>query len=290
MLSYKGLATSLFGKLVDKYSDVFAGVKEALPKANIRTSFRAYMSTVFLSAIITYVAILAASFIMVQLLPLPPEFTVIFVVFVPLASAFGIFVFLILYPSQRVNSRKNNIEANLPFVLMHMGSIMESGIPPLTIFRLIGEFQEYGEIAYEMKRIVRNMDQFGVDPLSAVRDVAFKSPSNALKQVLLGIVTATESGGDVKTYLKNAGQQALFEWRIKRQRFLEQLSTYAEFYTGLMIAAPLFIVALLAVMNVISPSLGSFKIMDLMMLSTYLIIPSMNLAFLVFLRGVEIEI
>lgn len=290
MLNYKGLATSIFGELVDKYSDLFRIVKDALPRANIKTSFRAYMSTVFLTSVAVYFASLVISFSITQILQVPIGTSIVYTIFIPLASSFACFALLVFYPYQKMKTRKNNIESNLPFVLMHMGSIMESGIPPHTIFRLIGEFEEYGEIAYEMKKIVRNMDQFGVDPLTAIRNVAEKSPSNSLKQVLFGIVTATESGGDVKTYLKNAGEQALFEWRLKRQRFLEQLSTYAEFYTGLLIAAPLFIIALLAVMNMISPAMGGFNIIDLMKMSTYIIIPAMNFGFLMFLRGVEIEI
>jgi len=292
MLTYKGLATLIFGGLIDKYSDFFTVIKDALPRANIKISFRAYMSMLFLSSIVTYFVsfLVVLMFIVIPFIEIPVVNSIVYIIFIPLLASTACFVLLILHPYQKMASRRKNIETTLPFVLMHMGSIMGSGIPPHAIFRLIAEFEEYGEISYEMKKIVRNMDTFGVDPLTAVRSVAAKTPSNSLKQVLLGIVTTIESGGDVKTYLKNIGQQALFEWRMKRQKFLEQLSAYAEFYTGLLIAAPLFIVALLAVMNMISPTMGGYNILDLLRLSVYVIIPGMNAGFLLFLRGVEIEI
>lgn len=292
MLTYKGLATLIFGGLIDKYSDLFAVIKDALPRANIKTSFRAYMSMVFLSSLITYLVsfLVVLMFMVILAIKIPIITSIIYIIFIPLLASIVCFILLLFYPYQKMTSRRKNIETTLPFVLMHMGSIMESGIPPHAIFRLMAEFEEYGEISYEMKKIVRNMDTFGVDPLTAVRSVAAKTPSNPLKQVLLGIVTTIEAGGDVKTYLKNMGQQALFEWRMKRQRFLEQLSAYAEFYTGLLIAAPLFIIALLAVMNMISPTMGGYGIVDLMKLSVYVIIPGMNTGFLLFLRGVEVEI
>jgi flagellar protein FlaJ len=171
-----------------------------------------------------------------------------------------------------------------------MGAVAESGIPPYLIFRLISQFKEYGEVAKEMEKIVRNVDTFGIDPLTAVKEVAERTPSENLKQILLGFVTTTESGGNIKTFLKNVGTQALFEWRIKREKFLQQLSAYAEFYTGLLIAAPLFIIAIFAVMNMIQPTMGGYGILDLMKLCIYVIVPIMNSGFLLFLRGVEIEI
>jgi flagellar protein FlaJ len=189
-----------------------------------------------------------------------------------------------------MSSRKSNIESNLPFVLTHMGAVAESGVPPYVIFRLISQFEEYGEISKEMGKIVRNIETFGIDPLTAVKEVAEKTPSDAFRQMLLGFVTTTESGGNIKVFLKSAGDQALFEWRVKRERFLQQLSAYAEFYTGVLIAAPLFIIALFSVMSMIQPTIGAFGILDLMKISIYLIVPIINGAFLMFLRGVEVEI
>ncbi|MEM5802755.1 MAG: type II secretion system F family protein, partial [Candidatus Aenigmatarchaeota archaeon] len=200
--------------------------------------------------------------------------------------AFGV---LVMYPYQKVMSRKKNIDINMPFALTHMAAIAESGVPPYMIFKLLSNFDEYGEIAREMKVLVRNIDTFGVDPLTAVREMAEKTPSEELRQVLLGIISATESGGDVKTYIKNAGEQAMFEWRLKREKFMQQLSAYAEFYTGILIAAPLFIIALFAVMNMIQPNIAGFDILTLTKLSIYILVPLLNVGFLLFLRGVEVE-
>jgi flagellar protein FlaJ len=188
-----------------------------------------------------------------------------------------------------MNSRRRSIETNLPFALSHMSSIAESGIPPYMIFRLLLRFEEYGEISKEMKKIVRNIDVFGIDPLTALKESAKHTPSKDFKEILLGIVTTTESGGSVKIYLKNAGERALFEWRMKRERFMQQLSAYAEFYTGILIAAPLFIISLFSVMSMIQPELAGFNIMDLTRLSIYILIPFINIVFLLFLRGVEVE-
>jgi flagellar protein FlaJ len=289
MIGFKGLATSLFGNIVDKYKDMFVFVKDSLSKTDIKIPFRTYMSIVVLTSLIAYIGTLVALIAALTVLGTSLLMTVVYCVFAPFLVAIVCMVMLSLYPYQRMYSRKKNIETNLPFVLIHMGAIAESGIPPYVIFKLISEFKEYGEVSTEMKKIVRNIDMFGIDPLTAVKQAAEKTPSDSFKQVLLGFATTTESGGDVKTFLKSTGQQSLFEWRMRREKFLQQLSAYAEFYTGLLIAAPLFIVALFAVMNMIQPTLAGYGILDLMKLSIYLVVPLLNGGFILFLRGVEVE-
>jgi flagellar protein FlaJ len=288
-MNFRGFATVLFGGIVDKYGSVFEMIKGNLPKANIQITFRTYMSMMLLFALIAYFACLVTVILVLQIIHLSLLLTIAYVIFVPITIVITTILMFAFYPIQKAGTRKKNIETNLPFALTHMGAIAESGIPPYVIFRLISQFKEYGEIANEMGKIVRNIDSFGIDPLTAVKEVAEKSPSDDLKEILLGFVTTTESGGSLKVFLKSAGQQALFEWKIRRQKFAEQLSAYAEFYTGIMIAAPLFIVALFSVLNQIQPNIAGYNILDLMKLSIYLLIPAVNGGFLIFLKGVEVE-
>lgn len=292
ILSYKGLATSVFGWVVDRYGDsgLFRIVKNYLPQADMRILFRTYISMVFLTSIFITISSVFIVFFALRFVPISGLLRSLYLVFIPILNGVTAFVILTFYPYNKAVTRKRDIENNLPFALTHMGAIAESGIPPYVIFKLISQFGEYGEIAKEMGKIVRNIDRFGIDPLGAVKDVAEKTPSENFRQILLGFITTTESGGDLKAFLKSAGQQALFDWRIKREKFLQQLQAYAEFYTGLLIAAPLFIIALFSVMSLIQGSISGFNLIDLMKLSIYGIVPILNGAFLMFLKGVEVEI
>jgi flagellar protein FlaJ len=215
--------------------------------------------------------------------------SVLVLVLVPFVVAALIFIAGIFYPYQKLLSRRKSITTNLPFAISHMGAIASSGVPPQVIFKLLAEFKEYDALAEEMEKIARNVEVFGMDPISAMREVAKRTPSEKFKQLLLGLASTIESGGDLKTYLKNAGEQSLFTWRMKRQKYLQQLSSYAEFYTGLLIAAPLFLIALFSVMHMIQPELGGFDILQLMKISIYLVIPALNLGFLTFLEVTQVE-
>ena len=288
----KGLATSMFGNIVDKYAEEFKFVKESLPMANMRTPFRSYVSWVFLMSIISLVMSSSVSTILLLTIDIgiPLPILIMMIIFIPIMETASTFITLIFWPYQKMNERRKDMEANLPFALTHMGAVAESGTPPYIIFKLISQFDEYGEISKEMRKIVRNIDVFGLDQLSAVKEVAKRTPSEALRQILLGFITTIDSGGDLKLFLKSAGEQALFDWRIKREKFLQQLSMYAEFYTGVLIAAPLFIVSLFAVMSFIQPNLGGFDILTLTQLSIYGLIPGINAVFLMFIKGMEVEI
>jgi flagellar protein FlaJ len=289
MANLRSFALSIFGRVVDKYGNIFSVVRETLPKAGIKMTFRSYMSIVFLLATISYFSSLIALILALRIVQISLLMTIAYLVFIPFTIAVSCVIIFIFHPYNKMSDRKKSIETNLPFVLTHMGAIAESGVPPYVVFRLIAEFEEYGEISKEMKKIVRNIETFGINPLKSVKEVAERTPSDKLKQILLGFVTTTESGGDVKVYLKNAGQQALFDWRIKREKFLQQLSAYAEFYTGILIAAPLFIIALFSVMGMIQPTVAGYDILFLTKLSIYVLVPALNGGFLLFLHGTEVE-
>jgi flagellar protein FlaJ len=287
---YRIFASRTFDWVSDKYPDILSPVKFTLPRSGITISPKNYVSTIFLTISICYfLSIIIVSALILTVLKLNIFLTILSLIFIPVIVGMLILVAGFFYPYERVISRRRNIETNLPFAISHMGAIAASGISPQAIFKLLAEFKEYDVIAEEMQKIVRNNEVFGLDPMTAMREVAKRTPSEKFRQLLQGLVTTIEGGGDLRKYLKNAGEQALFRWRIKREKYLEQLSTYAEFYTGLLIAAPLFLISLFSVMNMIQPELGGFDIAQLMTMSVYLLIPAMNTGFLIFLHITQVE-
>ncbi|MEM7826195.1 MAG: type II secretion system F family protein [Candidatus Aenigmatarchaeota archaeon] len=288
--SLKGFATSHFGWIVEKYPEFFAVVKENLPKADMKISHRTYASLVIFISLILFFLSFFVSIPLLLFFQTSLLLSIFYSFFTSLLIALVCFLVFIFYPVQKASKRKKDIESNLPFVLTHMSAICETGVPPYMVFKLLSRFKEYGEISREMEKIVKSIEELGTDPLTAVKQVANKTPSERLKQILLGFVTTIEGGGNIKVFLKTAGDEALFEWRIKREKFIQQLSTIAEFYTGILIAAPLFIISLFAVMNMIQPTLMGFGILDIMKISSYLLVPVINIGFLLFLESVEVSL
>jgi flagellar protein FlaJ len=291
MTSFYGkIALSVAGWFVESFEDLFKQLNKELPKAGIVMPKKVYDAIIvfnsFLAYFISFLAVLFSFF----LLNYNSFSFVVYIVFIPLLAAITVFIIGYFYPIQLAVSRRAKIETNLPFVVAHMGAIASSGIPPSAVFKLLSKFKEYDVLAEEMEKIVTNIEVFGLDPVTAMKEVAKRTPSEKFKQILLGFASTIESGGSLKVYLKNMSEQTLFHWRMKREKYLQQLSTYAEFYTGILIAAPLFIISLFSIMNMIEPNLGGVGILQLMRLSIYLLIPILNIAFIFFLSATQVEI
>ncbi len=189
-----------------------------------------------------------------------------------------------LYPFMKIKERRKSITTNMPFAINHIASVSASGVPPSSMFELISQSGEYGEVAIEIKKIVDFVQIFGYDLLTAIKSVAATTPSIEFKEFLEGMVSTIETGGDLESYLKQQAQQSTLRYQLERQRYNETISTYSDLYTGLLIAAPLFFIASLALINMLGGSLAGMSVDMVMAMGAYLIIPALNLAFLAFLQ------
>jgi len=278
----KMIAIKLFGKLSDKFSSSFVSLKEALVTANARILFRTYLSLAFFFAFITFIATFLMTLLFVINFKLNLIFSLFGLIIVPLFFASLTFFMIFVYPFSVSQTRRRDIEANLPFALTHMAAVSESGAPPLTIFKILSKFSEYGELSKEADEIARNVELFGLDEISALKESANKTSSPELKDVLEGMIVTIQSGGSLKSYLIEESGKAMFEYTVKREKYNRLLSTYADIYTALLIAAPMIFIVVLAALNIMGGSMFGFSIQELMIIGT-LTLATLNLIFLTFL-------
>jgi archaellum biogenesis protein FlaJ (TadC family) len=282
--SYKRLSVRVFGNLAQKSGRSFSSLKPHLMGAGMNVLLDSWIAMIYLTTVIAYFASLAAvlalsSFILFDLM------TFVFIaVFVPVMASSTAFVLLYLYPIQKSSKMRNSIDNNLPFALSHMSAIASSGIPPEFMFELLTGFREYGEISRQAGLIVRNIKTFGMSSVNAIADVANRTPSPAFKQVLMGMHSTIEKGGNLTAYLGEMSERSLFEYRIKRENYANTLSTYADFYAAVLITAPIMMIVVLGVMSIIGGDVFGFAANDLIFLMTWLLIPLMNIAFISFLH------
>ncbi len=282
---YKSLVKS-FGNFGLRYLPGYmAPLKEVIAKSNIGTLFEIYVGRMLLVSTAAFVAGFISVFIIsIFVFPLPLQFAVLSSLIVSATLFFAVLTFYHSYPFQLLTSKKSNIESNMPFAINHMAAIASSGVPPVVIFRLLTNIKEYGEIMSESQRISRNIDAFGMDLTAAVRNVADRTPSEGFRQFLYGIVSTIDTGGDLKKFFENAAKDALFEYRLKREKYLQTLSTYADFYTAVLIAAPLFFISILSVMALIGGQVMGLSIPVAMRIGIFVMIPLLNTMFIIFIH------
>ncbi len=279
----KKVAIRLFGSTADKHSNLFLSLKYALKNADAKVLFRTYLSLNFFLSFLVFILGVIISGIIFYFLPFETISFILGVILLPLIYSFLTFLLIYIYPTSVATRRKNDIETNLPFSLIHMAAIASSGTPPRTIFKILSQFKEYGEISNEAEKIDRNINFFGLDEIKALKEVIAKTPSPAFRDVLQGILITIQTGGNLKTYLKEEAEKAMFEYNLKRSRYTQTLSVYADFYTALLIAAPLVFITILSVLNIVGGTIFGIPIQDLINIGIFLMV-FLNILFIAFIQ------
>ena len=281
---YQGLSARFFGKTSQRMISNFYSLKPHLMGANISVLLENWVAMILFTTALSY----ALSLIAVLAISAVIQFDMItflyIVLFVPIMAASMVFMGFYIYPVQKSAKIRNSIDNGMPFALSHMTAIASSGIPPEFMFELLMGFKEYGEISKQAGLIVRNIKTFGMSSISAISDVAQRTPSPAFRQMLLGMQSTIEKGGDLTQYLEEMSSRSLFDYRLKRENYLKTLSTYADVYTAVLVSAPLMMIVVLGVMSVIGGDIMGMAAGDLIFLMTWVMIPLMNIMFIAFLH------
>ncbi|MBS3056097.1 MAG: type II secretion system F family protein [Candidatus Aenigmarchaeota archaeon] len=267
------------------FPDYLKPLQQSLARSHMNIVYDLYIGKMFFYSFLSFIIILAYTVTMFSMIG---GQSLLYSIASGLIMGFiGFFSCLVIfhtYPFQVSVNKKNSIEANMPFALNHMAAIAASGVPPHVMFKLISHVPEYGEIKNVSEKIIRNINAFGMDTTAAVKDAAERVSSENFRQFLYGIISTIETGGDLKKYLEASAKDALFEYELKRERYLTALSTYADFYTAVLIAAPLFFVSILSIMSLIGGRIMDMDITTVMNLGIYVIIPMVNVFFLAFVH------
>ena len=270
--------------LMEHFPDFFKQLYLNLRYANIKILSNTYVNIMFFISILTFLVSFPLSLVFFSFQKAP------FLINFTKASLFSLiltslcFAFFYIAPTFRIKKRSRSINTNLPFAIDHMASVVTSGVPPDTMFKLIAESKEYGEVSKEVEKISNYIEVFGYDLLTAIRSVAITTPNKQLKEFFDGLVSTIESGGDLKSYLNQKSKEALLSYRLERQKYVESISTYSDIYTGVLIAAPLFFVSTLTLVSMLGGTIGGFGVSTVIAVGTYIVIPVLNVLFLIFLE------
>ncbi len=194
------------------------------------------------------------------------------------------FVGFYFYPASLIGGKKSSIKLELPFALVHMSAVAGSGANPLSVFELIADSDEYPELRKEIKKILNYVNLFGYNLTNALKNVAATTPSPEFKELLNGMISTIETGGDLKGYLKEKAEDALNTYRLDRKKQVEALSTYSEVYTAILIASPLLLLVTLAIINSIGGNIGGLSVSTIAWISILGALPLLNIGFMVFVN------
>ncbi|MFH1420387.1 MAG: type II secretion system F family protein [Candidatus Aenigmatarchaeota archaeon] len=276
-------------KLVLKYfSKYFVKLRQDFEKTNLEYIFELYVGKMALYSVLAFFVTFVALQVLLALMGFGLFWlTVLFSFIISIIICGSTIAFSFIYPYHKLEQSAKNIEANLPFAINQMSAVASSGAPPSTLFEFLAKSKEYEDVSKECAFVMRNIKVLGMDITTAIREVAVRTPSKKFAELLYGIVSEITGGGDLNKYLNQSARDAMLEYKISRDKYLTLLNTYAELYTAILIVAPLLFISLLAIMSVVGGQIVGMDIPFLMKAGIYLILPALNIIFLIFVHATQ---
>jgi flagellar protein FlaJ len=284
--AYVALSNKFFGNSAASLTKnpFFSSLDGDLKKANMLYLLSSYISIILFT---TFLVFICSVGIAVAIALLASKTNLAFALFrnimISLAAPVAAFFIAYAYPSSEASSLRDKIDNEIPFGIMHMSAIAGSGIEPSKIFKIIAMSKEYENLGKEIRKILNEINVYGYDLTTALQSVSKTTSSKKLSDLLNGMATTTSTGGDLQAYLEKRASDAMTDYRLERRKYAAMAATYADIYTGLLIAAPLIFMLLLVIINTMGGTVGGFQTSSIAIFGIIGII-IVNIIFLVFLN------
>ncbi len=275
---YARISNKFFRKYSEKLVPQFDSLSKDLRKANSRFLLSTYLSMAIMSTLISFFVGLVFFGILILINPDYWRFFMLPVGFTGLTMA-GFY----LYPSSEASSVQKKITQELPFATIHMAAIAGSNIEPTKIFKIIIMSPEYPNIGKEMRKVIIQVDVYGYDLVTSLKNVAARTSNKKLSELFSGIAINISTGGALKNYLEKKSENFLVDYRLERQKYKDLAGTFMDVYISILIAAPLILMMMFIVMNVAGLAMNGLSINSLLILSVIAVIV-VNIVFIIVLN------
>lgn len=279
------LSFKFFGRKLEPFVRYFESIKPDLSKANLGFSLTEYVYIIFFTLLLLFVIEFPTVVVIMALILQDAAIAFLFSFTLTIVILLGIFFIFYTYPSLVAGRRKKDIDAALPFATTYMGTIASSGAPPVTMFKVLSQFKEYGEISKEAEKINRDIEAFGMDLVSSIRKTASRTPSEELKELLWGLDNVLTSGGNVGNYLHEKSRLSIAEYKRKLQQYSRTLSLLIEIYLTIVLVGSIFFIIITALMSILG---GEMTVLFsfIQFLVIFVMLPFVSIGFIVLLKSI----
>jgi len=259
----------IFGRLAPSFLKHVFEFKSYLERAKIKMYAETYVSLMFFIAVLT----LPVSIISILMLYLYGFLPIIFLIPLP----FYVMIGFLLIPISRAGERASNLEREMPFASAYISVMASGGIAPYTSFKRLAEVELMPAMRGEAREIMKDVEIFGIDPLTAIENAAKKNPLDVFKDFLSGYASTVVIGGDIGHFLERKAEDIFKTRALRVKAAAERLGMLLETFIIVMVLMSLCFYILFSVESIYSVgmSIGSGII-----LYTYLFTPMLSLVFI----------
>lgn len=288
--AYQAFCWNIFGKMVQK-GNIDPKLETVLLQAHMSIraeEYKAYVwMTTLLGAIVSivlgvvlYFALSAMGMALMITLIVP----IMTVMIVPMI----VYVLLNALPSSNATTRSRDIDKRIGPAMSFISALASANVNVDVIFKELARQNIYGEIKREAEWITRDTELLGFDILTAISRAASRTPSMKFQDFLQGVVTTSTSGGRLKPYFLQKAELFERESRLQNASMLETLGLMAETYVTVVVAFPLFLVVIMAVMTIVGSGSADYAV-TMLYLIVGVMVPLSQAAFVFFVWNMTEE-
>lgn len=267
--TFEGWAYRLFGRIAPKFLKNVFEFTDYLRRADIKIYPETYVSLMLFTALLT-LPITILSIVLLYLFKIIP---LVFLVPTPLY----VMICFIVMPMSKASERASNLEREMPFAATYITVMASGGIPPYLSFKRLSDVDLMPAMSKEARGIVKDVEIFGIDPLTAMNDAAKENPLDVYSEFVSGYASTVIIGGDITHFLETKAQD-IFKTRAMRVKAAaERLGMLLESFIIIMVLMSLCFYILFSVESIYSTGLSSFSTM---LLYTYVFTPLLSIVFI----------
>jgi flagellar protein FlaJ len=283
------LAYRILGNRTSLFLPLFKDVDTNLHKSGLRIGFKPYVSLIVLGSsftgFCTLLLVFPAAILLSKVALLP---SLLFGIGGGMLAGALTTISFYTYPLYHADKVKRNLDSDIAFAASFMAILAGAGVSASNIFRSLSQIPNKLAIVDESKTIVRDVELFGIDIISALEGASRRTKSERFKELTEGFVATIRSGGDLASYLMSRSRQNMRLKRNALKRYSDNLGVISEFYVTLLVAGPLLFVIMLSVMGMLGGA--GFGILNpslLLNLLTYIGIPIGSIVFMIVLDALS---
>lgn len=267
--AFEAWSFRIFGRIAPSFLKNVFEFKGYLERAKIKIYPETYVSLMFFTAALT-LPITIISVVLLSLYGFMP-----LVVLVPFPAY--VMIGFLLIPMSRASERASNLEREMPFATAYISVMASGGIAPYTSFKRLAQVELMPAMKVEAREIIKNVEIFGIDPLTALQNAAKKNPLDIFKDFLSGYSSTVIIGGDIGHFLERKAED-IFKTRAMRVKAAaERLGMLLETFIIVMVLMSLCFYILFSVDAIYSVGVSMYSGI---ILYTYVFTPMLSMVFI----------
>jgi flagellar protein FlaJ len=272
----EGWSYRLFGGISLKFLKNVMELKDHLRKAGMKIYPQTYVSLMFFVAFLTTPVTIVA----LVLLYFFKFFPLILLVPTPMY----VMVAFLITPLMKAGERAGALEREMPFVAAYVTVMATGGTSPYTSIKRLSNVELMPAMRKEAREVIKDVELFGMDPLSALEKTAKTHPLDIYRDFFSGYASTVIIGGDITHFLETKTQE-IFKARASRVKAAaERLGMLLESFIIVMVLMSLCFYILFSVESIYSVGISIYSGI---ILYTYVFAPMLSIVFIYLAHGMQ---